>query len=113
LAVTPTEVVAATAEVWIVKFAEDCPAGIVTLAGAESNEESVESPTLTPPVGAGLSNWTVPVTGVPPVTVAGLTLRTAGETVRVAVTVFPPETALMVTVFGSVTDCVLIEKLAV
>jgi hypothetical protein len=61
-----------TPEVLILKVDELFPAGIVT--GEENVAESFEldSPTLSPPAGAGPVSVTVPVDPDPPETVAGL-----------------------------------------
>ena len=65
-----TAVEAATALVVTVKVALVPPAAMVTLAGTEAAALLSESWTTAPPAGAGPSIMTVPVTGVPPVTLA-------------------------------------------
>ena len=88
-----TGVDAATALVLTLNVPLAAPAGMVTLEGTEAAPLSLVSATCPPPAGAGPSSVTVPVTGVPPVTLALLRLSAAtlgGTTVRVAVCVPPP-----------------------
>ena len=82
-----TGVDAATALVLTVKVVPVLPAATVTLAGALAAALLLDSVTSAPPVGAGPLSVTVPVEGVPPVTLAGLKLseeavgRAGGTTV--------------------------------
>jgi hypothetical protein len=91
-----TVVDVATALLLTVKLALLAPAGTVTLplAGTEATAALLlERETMAPPMGAGPSRVTVPVEGVPPVTVVRLRLieeRTGGSTVSVAVCGVPP-----------------------
>lgn len=85
--VTTTAVGAATVRVVTAKLALVVPAGTVTDAGTAATAVLLlESPTATPPVGAGEERTTVPVTGVPAAAVVGETeiespRGTAGVTV--------------------------------
>ncbi len=85
---TGVEVV--TALVVMVKVPLLVPAGTVTLGGTVAAALLLARETATPPVGAGAFRVTVPVDGVPPTTVGGLSARLltwrGGVTVRVAVT---------------------------
>ena len=84
---------APTGVVVMLKVALVPPAAIVTLAGTAAAPLVLDTATCAPPAGAGPSSVTVPVTGVPPVTLALLRLSAAtlgGTTVRVAVCVPPP-----------------------
>jgi hypothetical protein len=63
-----------TGEVVMVKFALDCPAGTVTLAGACAAVLLLESVTTAPPVGAALIKFTVQVDVEPPATATGLSV---------------------------------------
>jgi hypothetical protein len=84
---------APTALVVMLKVALVAPAATVTLAGTLAAALVLESPTCAPPAAAGPSSVTVPVTGVPPVTLALLRLSAAtlgGTTVSDAVCVAPP-----------------------
>jgi len=79
----------AQAVVDTVKFALAAPAVSVTLAGTVAIAVLLlESATVAPPVGTGVVRVTVPVEGVPPVTLAGLRLTEesvgGGFTVRTA-----------------------------
>ena len=81
-----TGVLEDTVDVEIVNVAVIAPAGTVTLDGTDATVESLlESATITPSVGAAAVRVTVPVEGLPPSTVVGLT-----------------ETELNVTVCGAV-----------
>jgi hypothetical protein len=76
----------------IAKVAVDCPDKTVTVAGTVTAGMLLVSATVTPPDAAGLSMVTVPVAGLPPTTVLGLTLTETspgGRMVRVAVTFVP------------------------
>jgi hypothetical protein len=101
-------VVAALGNVVIVKLALVAPAATVTLAGtlAEPGRLLVRL-TDVPPDGAALGRVTVPVAGLPPTTLVGLTLNEervaggggvpAGFTVRSAERVTPPPVTEIVT----------------
>ena len=82
------EAVAPTGSEVTVKVAEVAPAGTVTLAGTVAAEVMLlDKVTTAPPEGAAAVRVTVPVEGVPPVTVVGfkVTDKTAGGlTVSVA-----------------------------
>ena len=84
----------ATALVVALNVALVAPAGMVTLLGTEATAELLlERETVAPPVGAGPFKVAVPVAGVAPVTLVGLTaneVRTGGVTVSVAVWGAPP-----------------------
>src|SRR2546428_10447125 len=69
-----TAVDAATALVVTLKLALVPPAGTVTLAGTTAAGSLLESVTCAPPAGAGAFSVTVPVEGLPPVTLVGLTV---------------------------------------
>jgi hypothetical protein len=59
-------------------------AAMVTLAGVPATVALLsDSPTMTPPAGAGALRVTVPVTEVPPITLFGLTLTDASSGLRV------------------------------
>jgi hypothetical protein len=69
------------------------PAGTVTLAGTTAAGSLLESVTCAPPAGAGAFSVTVPVEGLPPVTLVGLRASDetiGGITVSVAICVAPP-----------------------
>ena len=88
-----TGVDVATALVLRLKLAVVPPGGTVTLAGTTAAELLVESVTCAPPAGAGAFSVTVPVEGLPPVTLVGLTVSDetiGGITVSEAVRVAPP-----------------------
>ena len=71
-----TLVFALTVAVVMVKLALVTPAGTVTLAGTAATAElPLVSATTTPPDGAAALRVTVPVEGLPPVTVLGLSER--------------------------------------
>ena len=80
---------AATVKVVTVKFAEVEPLATVTLAGTVAAPVSeLERMTVAPAGGAAPVRVTVPVDGLPPATVAGVSVRVdkmAGVTVSVAV----------------------------
>jgi hypothetical protein len=87
------EVDAATALVAMLNVALVAPAGMVTLEGTAAAPLLLDSATCAPPAGAGPSSTTVPVTGVPPATLAWLRLSAdtlGGTTVSDAVCVAPP-----------------------
>jgi hypothetical protein len=68
-----TDVLVFTTLVVTVNFALVAPADTVTLAGTVATAVLLlERVTITPPVGAGSDSVTVPVDGLPPVTVLGL-----------------------------------------
>lgn len=88
-----TAVFPATALVPMLKLALVAPAGTVTVAGTEAAPLLSESATCAPPAGAGPFSVTVPVTAVPPVTLAGLTFSAetaGGSTVSDTLCVRPP-----------------------
>jgi hypothetical protein len=62
------------------------PAAIVTEAGTVAEALLLASVTTAPPVGAAAVKVTVPVTDVPPVTLAGLTVTELKDAVATAVT---------------------------
>ena len=68
-------VVALTAVVLIVKFADEEFAGTVTEAGTVAAGLALDKLTDAPPVGAGPVRLTVPLTVCPPVTVDGFNVR--------------------------------------
>src|SRR5712671_495213 len=69
-------VVAATLNVVTVKLALVAPAATVTLDGTLAEPgRLLDRLTTVPPVGAALDSPTVPVEGLPPLTLAGLTLN--------------------------------------
>src|SRR2546426_7664035 len=74
----PTSVDVATALVLRLKLALVPPGETVTLAGTTAAGLLLESVTCAPPAGAGPFSVTVPVEGLPPVTLAGL--RASDET---------------------------------
>ena len=78
------------AVVEMLKLAEVCPAGTVTLAGTVSCELLLCSVTTSPPVGAGAFRLTVPVRDAPPVT-------EDDETVSVETQAAPPPAGFIVT----------------
>jgi hypothetical protein len=83
-----------TETVLTVKVALVFPPGTVTLAGAVATDVLLlVSATTAPPEGAAPPSVTVPCEVFPPVTLVGLRLTAltgAGDTVRLAVCVFPP-----------------------
>jgi hypothetical protein len=92
-AVSVTGVEEATAVVLTVNEALVPPCGTVTEAGTVAAALLLLKLTTAPPAGACPPSVTVAVDGLPPVTVAGLTLRVpavGGVTVRVAGSVVPP-----------------------
>jgi hypothetical protein len=110
-----TAVEAATALVATAKVVLVPPAGMVTLAGTEAAALLSESWTTAPPAGAGPSITTVPVTGVPPVTLARLRLSAAtrgGTTVSEPVWVAPAYEPEIVAVVAAATGFVVALKLA-
>src|ERR1700687_4313711 len=86
--------VAVTTVVETVKVAVEDPAGTATLPGTVAVVVSLlASATVTPPLGAGPRSVTVPVDGLPPTTLVGLSAiveRSGCKTVSVAVPVVPP-----------------------
>jgi len=93
-----------TVWVLIVKVAFVAPLGTVTLAGMLATEVLLlDNDTTAPPAGAGPLSVTVPVEGLPPTTLDGVTPNelnstATGVTVRGAVRETPPYTAEIVTV---------------
>ena len=124
--VTPAktaEIVAAveavTVLVVIVKVAVVAPAATVTLAGTVVAVESSESVTAAPPAGAALVSTSVPVDGLPPVTLVGLSVSEdneaggdGGVTVSVAVRLTPLYVPVTVTLTLAVTAVVVTVKVA-
>ena len=123
VAVIVTVVDMVTGKVEAVNVALLLPARTVTLAGiVAARVLLLESPTVTPPVGAGAANVTVPTEEEPLATLAGLSVRAesvtggggaGGETVSSAVLVRPPKDAAIVMVVDAVTEVVVTLKLAV
>src|SRR5712692_6293311 len=110
-------VVGATLNVVTVKLALVAPAATVTLAGTLAEPgRLLDRVTTVPPVGTALASVTVPVAGLPPVTLLGLTLNEesagggggvpAGFTVKVADWVTPPPETEIVTTVCTVTALV-------
>jgi hypothetical protein len=79
------DVAAVTDVVAIVNVALVAPAGTVTLAGTVVALEFSDSVTATPPLGAAALKVTVPVDGLPPATLVGLS-----DTAESVVPVAPP-----------------------
>jgi hypothetical protein len=123
VAVIVTVVDTVTGKVEAVNVALLLPARTVTLAGiVAARVLLLESPTVTPPAGAGAANVTVPSEEAPLATLAGLSVRAesvtggggaGGETVSSAVLVRPPKEAAIVMVVDAVTEVVVTLKLAV
>jgi len=113
----PTADCDATPSVVIVKVFEVVPAETVTLAGTVARLESeLARVTMVPPVGAGPFSVTVPVTAVPPPTLAAaVTLERTAEfvTARGVVAVRPPAEAEMSEEVGDATATVETVKVAV
>ena len=83
-----TEVEAVTGLVATVKFALVAPAGTVTIAGTMATAVLLlESASAVPPAGAAVFRVTVPVEGVPPVTLVGSRLREERVTAGIKVSV--------------------------
>jgi hypothetical protein len=109
-------VVPALGNVVIVKLALVAPAATVTFVGTLAAPGwLLPKLTTVPPAGAGLESVTVPVDGLPPVTLVGLTLKdesvaggggggaASGVTVKVADKVTPPPLTEIVTTVCVVT----------
>ncbi len=77
-AVTDTFVSAATAVVATAKFADDCPAATVTVAGTVTAGLPLARVMTRPPVGAGPFVVTVPTAPIPPMTLFGLMVTDVG-----------------------------------
>jgi hypothetical protein len=89
-------VVLETATVVIGNVADEVPTPTVTDVGRVATELSELSVTTFPPVGAWPLSVTVPVDGLPPIRVAGASVKVvnaAGTTVRNALIATPPEAA--------------------
>jgi hypothetical protein len=112
-----TVVVLETVWVVTVKVVDVLPAGTVTLEGTVATEvRLLESVTTEPPVGAGPERVTVPVEGVLPLTVVGLSVKelSVGEfTASVAVFAAPPYVPVIVADVFDATASVVIVKVAV
>jgi len=104
----------------MVKLALVDPAGTVTLAGTLAAPGwLLDKLTTAPPDGAALGSVTVPVDGLPPVTLVGVTVNVdnvAGGGVALGVTVsaadlvtLPPDTEIVTTVV-ELTGCVKMSK---
>jgi len=105
-----TGVEVATGVVVMVNVALVLSGGIVTLAGTPAAGELLASANTTPLSGAGLLMVTVPVEELPPVRLVGLTENvpsSGGATVRVAVALVAPETAVMTTGVEAATGLVM------
>src|SRR5262245_11246827 len=119
-AVSVTAVDVATEEVVTANVALVAPAGTVTLAGTEASAAfALERLTSAPPAGAPEVRVTVPWDGLPPTTLAGLTLTAerlagggTGFTVSVAVLVTALKTAVIVTGVDAATEVVVTAKVA-
>jgi hypothetical protein len=117
VAVITVEVLLATGNVVMVKFADVLPAGTVTEAATVAAVVLLLCrDTLTPPVGAGPVKVTVPVEALPPVTLVGLTVTDVrltgdGVTVKVVVCVEPNKPVMVMAVFA-LTAFVVIAKVA-
>ena len=109
-------VVVADANVVTTKLALVAPPGMVTLSGTLAvRGRLLPRFTATPPAGAGLATVTVPVAGVPPVTVVGLTVRDVssgrlGYSVTGRDSVTPPPLTEIMTLIGAVTGAVVMGK---
>jgi hypothetical protein len=106
-----------TVRVVIVKVVLEFPAATVTLAGTEATDVLLlERVTTVPPAGAGALRVTVPVDGVPPLTLEGFRvneLAASVATVSDAVFVIVPFLAVIVTVALDASVDVVIVKVAV
>lgn len=98
------------------KLALVAPPGTVTLSGTlAASGKLLPRFTATPTAGAGLASVTVPVEGLPPTTLVGLTVRAVsdgklGYTVKGRDRVTPPPLTEIVTVVGAVTGAVVMLK---
>ena len=104
-----------TAEVVIVKDAEDEPDGIISVAGTWTLAELLDKTNMVPPAGAGLDRATIARDELPPSMVAGLRLSEttlSGMITRLSVMPTPfAETAMTVDRLLA-TEAVLTTKLA-
>jgi mannose/fructose-specific phosphotransferase system component IIA len=119
VAVTVTEADDVTALVATVNVAVLLPATTVTEAGTVAEALLLERETAAPPVGAAALKVRVPVTDVPPVTLAGFTLTddratlVAGVIVSAAVLLTPLQVAVRVAETEDVTELVATVNVAV
>src|SRR3989441_668152 len=123
VAVIVTVVDTVTGKAEAVNVALLLPARTVTFTGTVAARVLLlESPTVTPPAGAGAANVTVPSEEEPLATLAGLSVTAesvtggggaGGETVSSTVLVTPPKEAAIVMVVDVVTEVVVTVKLAV
>jgi hypothetical protein len=116
-AVMVTGVLVATGSVVAVKVAVVAPAVTVTDAGTWATAVLLElRATTAPPGAAGLASVTVPVEDTPPATEVGFRpteMRSGGVTVKGAVRVTLPRTAVIVTAVSTLTPVVVAVKVAV
>ena len=104
-----TSVWALTAVVVTVNVPVFWLAATVTVAGTLASALLLNRLTTTPPVGAGPAKVTVPVEGLPPMTVAGLSASdwtVVGFTVRVALCVAAPSVPFIVAITAADTGVV-------
>jgi hypothetical protein len=115
VAVTETDVSAATAVVVTTKLAVDWPAATVIDVGPDAAELFHDNETTTPPAGAALVSDTVPVVWEPPMTDVGLNATVAGAIALMFKpfdTVVPDATALIVAKVSDVTAVVVAVNVA-
>ena len=99
--------------VLIVNAAEVCPAAILTVAGAVALDEELCNVTASPPTGAGLVIFTVPVDDPPGATVVGVRVRdvsAGGVIASIAVLDTFPFLAVIVAKLWTVTAVVVTEN---
>jgi hypothetical protein len=117
VAVNVTAVAAVTAFPVTVNVAVRAPAAIVTETGTDAAALFDDSVTTAPPAGAFAVNVTVPVTVLPAVTVAALSVNVlnaaaGGVTVNTVVFVTVPFLAVIVTAVDAVTALLVTVKVA-